>query len=350
MTAPRPVFDGHNDALLRLWQGGPDGAEARFADSGGAGHLDVARARAGGLAGGLFAIFVPDGSRLDPALFEHPPYDLPLPAPLPQADALPVAIAQAAILHRLDRAGHLALCRTSAQIDAAMAAGRIAAVMHMEGAEAIDPDLAALDVLHAAGLRSLGPVWSRPTAFAHGVPFRHPSDGDTGPGLTAAGRRLVARCRTLGIVVDTSHMTTRGFWDVAEAGAPLVASHSNAQAICASARNLGDAQLAAIGQTGGIAGLNLGRFFLNPDGGIGTEGTLDLCVRHLAHMVEVAGEDHVGLGSDFDGAPMPPEIADAAGLPRLFAALEAAGFGAALIEKIAHRNWRATLTRIWEDP
>ena len=107
-----------------------------------------------------------------------------------------------------------------------------AAVLHVEGAEAIDPELEALPFWYEAGLRSLGPVWSRPNWFAEGVPFRAPSSPDTGAGLTGAGRRLVTRCGGSGILVDVSHLNEHGFWDVAQIDAgPLVASHSGAHAL-----------------------------------------------------------------------------------------------------------------------
>ena len=124
--------------------------------------------------------------------------------------------------------------------------------MHLEGAEAIDPDLeAARPAWHGRGLRSLGPVWSRANVFAHGVPFRFPSSPDVGPGLTDAGAALVAACAELGILVDLSHLNEAGFWDVArlEPG-PLVASHSGAHALCPASRNLTDRQLDAIGASG----------------------------------------------------------------------------------------------------
>ena len=100
----------------------------------------------------------------------------------------------ASILFRLERAGALTVCRSAADMRDAMAKGSIAAVFHIEGVEAIDPELTLLDVLYAAGLRSLGIVWSRPNAFGHGVPFRFPSSPDTGPGLTDAGKALVKAC------------------------------------------------------------------------------------------------------------------------------------------------------------
>jgi len=106
-----------------------------------------------------------------------------------------------------------------------------ACLVQFEGAEAIDPGLESLELWYAAGLRSLGPVWSRANAFGFGVPFISPSTPDTGPGLTAAGRELVKRCAELGILVDVSHLNEAGFWDLArlELG-PIVASHAAASA------------------------------------------------------------------------------------------------------------------------
>ena len=129
------------------------------------------------------------------------------------------------------------------------------AVLHLEGAEAIDPGLEALDLWYAAGLRSIGPVWSRPNAFAHGVPFISPSSPNTGPGLTDAGRALVRRCAELGILIDVSHLNEAGFWDVATLDVgPLVASHSGVHALCPTSRNLLDSQLDAIGASGAWSG------------------------------------------------------------------------------------------------
>ena len=159
--------------------------------------------------------------------------------------------------------GALKICRTAADVRACLASGTIAAILHMEGAEAIDDSLDALHLFHAMGLRSLGPVWSRPTIFGHGVPFAFPSSPDTGPGLTDAGKRLVAECNRLRIMLDLSHMNEAGFNDVARlSDAPLVATHSNAHAICPSSRNLTDRQLAMIRDSGGMVGLNFSVSFL----------------------------------------------------------------------------------------
>ena len=159
---------------------------------------------------------------------------------------------------------------------------------------------------YAAGLRSLGPVWSRPTAFGHGVPFRAPSSPDTGPGLTEPGRALVARCGELGIAVDLSHLNEAGFWDVAGIGAgPLIASHSAAHALCRSSRNLTDRQLDEIAATGGLVGIVYACPFLREDFAEDTDTPIEVIARHAAYVAERIGAAHVGLGSDFDGAPIP---------------------------------------------
>ncbi len=355
MQAPTPVFDGHNDLLLRLWRAGPDAADRLWLEGDGSGHLDLPRMRAGGFAGGLFAIYVPDPDRKAPGaaldtLFDAPPYDLPLPDAIPAAAAQPVALAMAGALLRMERVsdGGFRLCRSAAEIRAARAAGAIAGVMHMEGAEAIGPDLDALHLLHAAGLRSLGPVWSRPTIFGHGVPFRYPGDPDTGPGLTEAGRDLVRACNGLRVMIDLSHLNAAGVADVGRIStAPLVASHSCAHAICPSTRNLTDRQLAMIRNSGGLVGLNFATVFLRPDGRRDPSIGFDVMIRHLDHLIEALGEAHVGFGSDFDGATVPAPLADAAGLPALLAALRAHGYDDALIGKLAWGNWVAVLERTW---
>lgn len=345
---PIPVFDGHNDMLLRLYKAGSAEAETRFLDGTPDGHIDLPRARRGGLAGGLFAAFPPPLAALDlDTGMARARYDLPSPPTLDLAPAQASTLAMASILLRLERAsaGTLTVCRDVAAIRAAMAQGSLAAVFHIEGAEAIDPDLAMLDVLHAAGLRSLGLVWSRPNAFGHGVPFRFPGSPDTGPGLTEAGKALVKACNRLRILVDLSHLNEQGFRDVAAlSGAPLVATHSNVHAICPSTRNLTDWQLGAIRDSGGLVGLNFAAGFLRPDGRMKADTGLDVMLQHIDALLEALGEDGVGLGSDFDGALVPAVIGDAAGLPRLTEAI-AARHGQALAEKIAWRNWLGLLER-----
>jgi membrane dipeptidase len=347
-----PVFDGHNDILYRLNKKTTKTPERDFVDGDGEGHLDLPRMLKGGLAGGLFAVYVPPRESLDTLddLMKGERYDVPL-SPLMQAhEALPTAMAMVATLLRMERAsaGKFKICRTAAEIRDCLAKGIIAAVLHMEGAEAIDRDLHGLELFHQAGLRSLGPVWSRPTIFGHGVPFRYPSTGDTGPGLTEDGKALIKACNQLGIAIDLSHMTEKGFWDVARlSNKPLIASHSNAYAICPHARNLTDRQLDAIKESGGLVGLNFATCFLRPDGQKGGNTPVDLMLRHLDHLIAKLGVEHVGLGSDFDGAHIPEAIADVTGLPVLVAAMREHGYDEAAVSRLCHANWIDVLERSW---
>jgi membrane dipeptidase len=337
----QPVFDGHNDTITRR-----DAGDFVAGRSGG--HIDLPRARAGGLAGGIFAIFTSsEGEEVVRRRVEGG-YDTELAAPVSHEVAAAHATAAAGRLLALERAGAVRLVRTAADLDAALADGVLGAVLHLEGAEAIDPGLEALDLWHAAGLRSLGPVWSRPNAFAHGVPFAHPSSPDTGPGLTDAGKALVRRCGELGIVVDCSHLNAEGFWDVAALSPnPMVASHSGCHAVTPSSRNLTDQQLDAIGISDGIVGIVFGTLFLREDGDEDADTPLEAIVAHVRHAVDRIGVTHVGLGSDFDGTTIPAELGDAAGLPRLLDALRAGGFSDEDVERIAWGNWRRVLERTW---
>lgn len=347
------IFDGHNDVLLKLlMDGGPDAASGFV--TGCDGHIDVPRAKIGGFGGGFFALYVRSPAGADADLddkydeMNQPEYDVALPEPVDQSVALPVVMEEIAILLRLQDLGALKICHTADDLRACFASGEMAAIMHMEGAEAIDGDLHALEVLYQAGLRSIGPVWSRPTIFGHGVPFKFPSDGDIGPGLTDAGLRLVKRCNELGVMIDLSHLNEAGFWDVAkQSDAPLVATHSNVHAICPHARNLTDKQLAAIAESDGMVGLNYATAFLREDGQMKPDVPFDTVLRHLDYLIEKLGEDRVGLGSDFDGAMVPDGIGDVAGLTNLRAAMMSHGYDNALMKKFCHENWLRVLDKTW---
>jgi membrane dipeptidase len=337
-------FDGHNDLLLKLWRR-DDGGGRIFFEGDGEGHLDLARCRAGGFAGGLFASFVPSpgaGADTSPSGLATGEVD--------HATALRVTLGQGGRLLRLveTSAGALAFCTSVADIRAAMAAGRIACVWHVEGAEALGADLEELDVLVAAGLRSVGPVWSRPNIFGQGVPFQYFTSPDTGPGLTEAGKRLVRALDAKRVLIDTAHLNERGFWDVAAAAAgPFVASHANAHARVPSARNLTDRQLDCLRERDGLVGLNLSVPDLRPDCKREGDTPLDEVVAMFDALIERVGEDRVALGSDFDGATIPDAVGGADGLPAIERALRAAGYGDALVEKLAHGNWLALLQRVW---
>jgi membrane dipeptidase len=348
-----PVFDGHNDVVLEVYGWGDRHQRRGFFERGERGHLDLPRMQEGGFAGGLFAVYVPpDPTAAWPDLRRTGDDDEGGPAglapPIDHSYALRCAVALTSTLLRLEEEsrGELTIVRDVAGVRRCMKEGKIAAVLHFEGAEPIDPALNALEVFYRTGLRSLGLVWSRPNAFADGVPFAFPSSPDTGPGLTQAGRELVRACNRLGVLIDLSHLNERGFWDVAGLStAPLVASHSNAHAVTPASRNLLDTQLGAIRASNGIVGLNYAVQFSRPDGKRDADTPLTDLVRHMDHLVERMGVDHVGLGSDFDGCTVPAELGDAAGLPRLIAALREAGYSEADLRKIAHENWLRVLER-----
>lgn len=346
MSDPVAVFDGHNDTLLKLEIAARKGRPRAFGEDGAGLDIDLPKARRAGFAGGFFAMYTP--SRLDRLTEDYDHDDPHNFDPVPQPASLGFTLAMFARMRRLVQAmpEDLALCGNVGEIRAAMAAGRIAVLPHIEGAECIDPGLDALEVLHAAGLRSLGPVWSRPNAFGHGAPMGAQPGPDPGEGLTAAGRDLVRECNRLGIMLDLSHITVRGFLDVAAlTDRPLVATHSNVHAISPSARNLTDEQLRMVAESRGVVGLNFHVGFLREDCRQDRDTPLTLMIRHLDHLLGILGEEGVALGSDFDGCTLPAEIGDVEGLPRLIAAMRQAGYGEALIGRICRENWLSLLER-----
>lgn len=347
------VFDGHNDTLLDL-PGREPGAGRDFFTRSERGHIDLPRAKEGGLGGGFFAVFVP-GRRAagtgDVAAFASAFNDPATRPPTPELDeATRVAMRMAARLFRIEAQsqGRVKIVRTADELARGLAGGTFCAILHFEGAEAIDEELNALEVYYQAGLRSIGPVWSRPNIFAEGVPFRFGQSPDTGPGLTDAGKALVRACNRLGVMVDLSHLNEKGFWDIAAiTEAPLVATHSNAHALSPSPRNLTDKQLAAIKESDGMVGVNFNVGFLTADGNNDPAMPLETMVRHFDYLVERLGIDRVGFGSDFDGATMPQDLSDVSKLGNLVRALKEHGYDDLSLRKLADENWIRVLRKTW---
>jgi len=348
-------FDGHNDLLLRLMMRGEKepvrDAIAKCINGDSRGHIDLPRMKKGRFAGGLFAVFIPPVN--DTLSFEsmgYGGYTIPMPSPMRYTDALPVAMEQVSILFQLidTSDGAMRLCTTRADIENCIASNVIAVILHMEGAEAIDENLMALDVFYAAGLRSLGPVWSRNTVFADGVPLSFPATPDIGGGLTKSGKRLIQACNEKRILIDLSHMNEAGFWDIAKLStAPLVATHSNAWSVCNSARNLTDKQLDAIKESDGIVGVNLATCFIRSDGKMTSNTSIDELLQHVDYLINKLGENRVGFGSDFDGAVVPKDIGDVGGLDALREAFVQRGYDEALQKKLSSENWLDALERTW---
>jgi membrane dipeptidase len=366
----RLALDAHADTAQRILD-----LDERFDDEASRAEVSLAKARAGGLGAQFFSIWV------DPAVFDGA-------AAWPRARRLVDAVL-AEVRRRPD---HLALARSGADVRAAAARGAFAVLMGVEGAHALGGEiedlavrLGRLEELAAAGVRYLSPTWSNSNDLAGSS-----GDGGRGRGLSPRGELLVARCAELGVLIDVSHVSDATFDDLfawaSSTGRPLIASHSSARALANHPRNLTDAQLRAIADSGGVASVNFCPAFLDeqfraavtaatatpaarsaqeearrghPDPGraslfawqaraafaraVPAPGVARLC-DHIVHMVNVAGADHVGLGSDFDGiAAVPEGLEDVAALPRLAGALAARGVPSSVIDRVFAVNWLRVL-------
>ena len=246
---------------------------------------------------------------------------------------------QSVLERELERCGDkLAQARTIAEADAALAAGKTAAVFTVEGASFLEDDGAAegrLDALADAGVRMVTLTWNGPNALGSG--------NDTSHGLTGFGRSCVGELERRGIIVDVSHLNDAGFKDVcATARRPFAASHSNARAVCGHPRNLADWQLRELADCGGIAGLNFCTQFLTDRL---ADPTRDDVLRHVDHVLETAGEDVLALGSDYDGCDVPSwlEPCDRIGALHELLACE---FGRDIADKVFFRNARDFFERV----
>ena len=360
-----PIFDGHNDTVISLSGEGFDGPPGRsFFERSDRGHIDLPRAREGGLGGGFFAV-MSRGKAQRQALAQRAGQDVSgiaatigsgfsdaegWPPPIPLDEAQSDAILRLGELFRLEGAsnGQCKIVRTAAELQDCLDRGIFAIELHIEGADPLDPDGKALEVFYAAGLRSVGLTHFRQNIYCAGVPNRFPDTPDIGPGLTNAGQELIRQLNRRGVLVDLSHANEKTFWDVeAISDAPLVATHSNAWALSNAPRNLTDKQLAAIRERQGMVGLNYHVGFLRADGQLNGDTPIATMADQLDYLVEQLGIDCVGLGSDFDGSFVPNPLKDAAGLPKLMGELQRRGYNAEALRKIAHGNWVRVLGATW---
>lgn len=264
------IFDGHCDTLLRCYlEGG--GLRKR------SGHLDLERLSRLGHCAQFFAVF---GSKTDTA------------GDLNQVFRREVAIFQREMEANRDLVVH---CRTAAEAEAAWASGRQAAFLSVEGADLLDCDLQKLEEAYRLGVRAVNLVWNYENALS-GSNAEAPEKG-----LTTRGKDFVLRMQELGMLVDVSHLSDPGFWDVIElAKKPIFASHSNSRAVCGHKRNLTDAQFTAIIGNRGVAGINMAAEFL------GDDPDLNTVVAHIEHWMSLGGEANVSLGGDWDGIDRAP--------------------------------------------
>ncbi|WP_245807748.1 dipeptidase [Halobacillus massiliensis] len=344
-------FDGHNDTILKLYMN----KNIDFFSESCEGHLDIVRARRAGFAGGFFAVFPPPHKGLsvpnpEDYLTEEG-YDAPLAEAADHGACLKVTNEMVNLLYHLEERanGDFIIVKDRKQLKKAVKKGKMVSILHFEGAEAIKKDLSNLESFHKKGLRSLGLVWSRPNDFGQGVPYRFPSTPDIGPGLSEAGIHLVKKCNELGIMLDTSHLNEQGFWDVVKySNAPIVATHSNAHALCPISRNLTDKQLAAVRDTNGLVGVTFSVNMLRKDGKMNHTTTSDEIIAHIRYIADTIGIEHVALGSDFDGTTIPDQMKDVTGVPQVFELLKQEGFSTKELKMIAQDNWIRVLNETWK--
>jgi membrane dipeptidase len=315
------VCDGHCDTILAL-----DRQKRSLGERSTVGHADLPRLLEGGVTAQLFALFIED------------PY-------LP-GEAIRRTLQLLDLFYReLEaNADRMLLATTAADIRRAKAEGKLAAVLGIEGGEAIEGDLAALRCFHRLGVRLLTVTWNRRNALADGQ-----MEARTNGGLTTRGVEAVQEMNRLGMIVDLSHLSSAGVRDVlAVSQKPVIASHSNARALRDHPRNLTDEQVRGIADGGGLVGVTLVPFFIAPEGKV----SLDRLVDHVEHLLQVGGEDHVGLGTDYDGfgfhgpADQFQEMTDVSHLPRLTEALLRRGLGERVIEKVLGKNFLRVLADV----
>ena len=196
--------------------------------------------------------------------------------------------------------------------------GNVSGMLSIEGADVIEGRIEMLGVFHRLGVRMVGLVHSLRNQLADGV-----TDRRTGGGLSELGVQAVEELNRLGTIIDISHLNDEGFWDVLEhTKNPVIASHSNARAVCEHPRNMTDEMIEALAMNGGVMGMNFAPSFVHP-----IEATLGGVVDHIDHIVNLVGPDHVGLGSDFDGIPYTPKgLEDVSRMPDITRELVKRGY------------------------
>ena len=321
-----PYFDAHCDTIYRCHETGETSAldygenreeqcryyaaSAHLRRNGG--HIDLERSRQFSRCAQFFALF-------------HDAAEAP-------ADGL---WAQCRRMHdfflreMVDNADIVCHCRTGREVDEAAAAGKTAALLSIEGADLIDCDVHKVETVAQWGVRLLNPVWNRANVLS-GTNAEDPERG-----LSAEGRDFIRALEEYGIYPDVSHLSDAGFWDLVHiARRPIVASHSNARAVCPHRRNLTDDQFRAIRDSGGVVGLNLYLHFVG-------QPTMDALVAHVEHFLALDGEKTLCLGGDLDGCEaLAAGMTGMQDVPKLYEALKARGYSDALLEDIFWNNLR----------
>ena len=224
---------------------------------------------------------------------------------------------------------HVSLCRNADEAETAFSEGKQAAFLSVEGAELLGCRVDALEEVYELGIRAVNITWNHANLLS-GSNVENINDG-----LSSEGIDFVRACGRLGVAVDVSHISDAGFRDVLRyASGPVIASHSNARALCPHPRNLTDDMFRELCAYGGVAGLNLYPLFL------GEKADIDTAVRHLEHFLALGGEKHLGLGCDLDGIDsMPAGIGGVQDLDKLYVRLAELGYPHSLLNDIFFGNF-----------
>ncbi len=287
--------------------------------------LDLARMRQAGQLAQFFAVFLPPAG-------SFAEYGIPA-----MSDEAYIETLRQILLQNVQRYGDIiAMAYSAGDVCQNRAAGKMSAILTMEDGRAVQGRLDNLDRFYRQGFRAIALTWNGANCFGA------PNSADPAvmaQGLTPFGKEAVAYMQELGMLVDVSHLSEGGFYDVADVcKKPFIASHSNSRgALCAHQRGLTDEQVKVLANAGGVTGLNFCPQFLHPDG-TGETSTAALIARHARHLADVGGVECVALGSDLDGISGELEIGDSTKIPLLADALQKEGFTAAEIEKIFSRN------------
>lgn len=221
--------------------------------------------------------------------------------------------------------------------------GKVSGILTLEDGRAVDGKMENLDRFYRQGIRLISLTWNHPNCF--GSPNSSvPAVMETG--LTDFGKEAVARMNELGIIVDVSHLSDGGFWDVARLSQkPFVASHSNCRSLNPHPRSMTDDMIRTLAEKGGVIGVNFGPEFLTTNTKA-KESCMEHIVANLRHMVHIGGEDCAAIGTDFDGVKGKFDVGSPDQMPQLFRALERNGFSENLIEKIAYRNAERVISEV----
>lgn len=232
----------------------------------------------------------------------------------------------------------LKICFNAHEVEETVNSHKIAALLSVEGGEALCGQLSILRQLYRLGVRSMLLTWNYRNLLADGATEKN------GKGISEFGRQVVCEMNRLGMLVDVSHLCEAGFYDVLEASdAPVIASHSNSRAVCDNVRNLDDRQLEALKRNGGVIGINLYPYFINNT----EKATIDEAVKHIEHICSLTGEDHIGLGADFDGIDCTTEALEGPHkIYNLFERLLQLNYSESFIEKFAGLNFMRIIKHV----